>query len=398
MPYTISDYKTADETLRVNDLRQALYDAGAILMEKVLVNLHGNEHKMRRTVEARILRPNYFRWYEAEVYPKTLQETIRPYLEAGQADLVDLAYRILLNLTADFSGVDRPEKSPEETARLLGMLRTFGKAATLGQAKGDREAIVREIEAALEEFDRDFYQPSKQRRLQEIARLEAGEITEDELPRDILTELIRNQDSLELSDEVLMKETAFFLLAGAFTSIHTLTHSMHELFERLQDAAENQRVREDPIYLQRCIHESMRLHPSSPTAMRRPTCPFHTREGDELNEEDTLVIDLMSANRDETVFGSDAREHNPERELPKGVQPYGLSFGRGMHACIGINLAAGALPKEDTDPNTHQYGIIALTARQLLDYNAQPDPEHPGVVDTSTIRNNWASYPLLFRS
>ena len=106
MPYTISDYKTADETLRVNDLRQALYDAGAILMDKVLVNLHGNEHKTRRTVEARILRPNYFRWYEKEVYPKTLQETIGPYLEAGKADLVDLAYRILLNLTADFSGVD----------------------------------------------------------------------------------------------------------------------------------------------------------------------------------------------------------------------------------------------------------------------------------------------------
>ena len=31
MSYSISDYKTASETLRVNDLRQALYDAGAIL-------------------------------------------------------------------------------------------------------------------------------------------------------------------------------------------------------------------------------------------------------------------------------------------------------------------------------------------------------------------------------
>ena len=46
MPYTISDYKTADETLRVNDLRQALYDAGAILMEKVLVNLHGKSTRL----------------------------------------------------------------------------------------------------------------------------------------------------------------------------------------------------------------------------------------------------------------------------------------------------------------------------------------------------------------
>ncbi len=398
MPYTISDYKTADETLRVNDLRQALYDAGAILMEKVLVNLHGNEHKTRRTVEARILRPNYFRWYEKEVYPKTLQETIGPYLEAGKADLVDLAYRILLNLTADFSGVDRPEKSPQETLCLLGMLRTFGKAATLGQAKGNREEIVREIETALAEFERDFFQPSKQQRLLQIQRFESGAISEEELPRDILTELIRNQESLGMSDEALMKETAFFLLAGAFTSIHTLTHSIHELFQRIENPLENQRVRTDPVYLQRCIHESMRLHPSSPTAMRRPTCPFHTKEGAVLNEEDTLVIDLMSANRDETIFGEDAQAHNPERLLPKGIQPYGLSFGRGMHACIGINLAAGALPKEDTNPESHQYGIITLTARQLLDYGAQPDPDNPGVVDTSTIRNNWASFPILFKS
>ena len=83
-------------------------------MEKVLVNLHGKEHQMRRKVEAKILKPNFFRWYETEVFKKTLEETINPYLKEGKADLVDLAYRILLNLTADFSGIDRPEKSFDE--------------------------------------------------------------------------------------------------------------------------------------------------------------------------------------------------------------------------------------------------------------------------------------------
>ena len=118
---------------------------GEVLMEKVLVNLHGNEHKSRRSVESKILQPNFFRWYEKEVFSKTLQETIYPYLKEGKADLVDLAYRILLNLTADFSGVDRPKKTAEETGRLLNLLRTFGKAATLGQAKGDKKEIVKDI-------------------------------------------------------------------------------------------------------------------------------------------------------------------------------------------------------------------------------------------------------------
>ena len=397
MAITIKEYSSAGKILRQKDLRQALYDAGEVLMEKVLVNLHGNEHKSRRSVESKILQPNFFRWYEKEVFSKTLQETIYPYLKEGKADLVDLAYRILLNLTADFSGVDRPKKTAEETGRLLNLLRTFGKAATLGQAKGDKKGIVKEIEDALDEFNQDFYKPSKKRRLEIIKNIENGFTAEDDLPKDILTELLKNQDNLKLEDEFLMKETAFFLLAGAFTSIHTLTHSMHELFERFKSNPREE-VTDNPLFLQKCIHESMRLHPSSPTAMRRPTCPFHLDNGEEMNEKDTIIVDLMSANRDESIFGNDAESHNPNRDLPKGVPPYGLSFGKGMHACIGLNLAAGALPKENSDSKTHQYGIITLTAKKLIEFGASPDPDNPGIVDTSTIRNNWSSYPILFKN
>ena len=396
MSYTISDFKTAGETLRVNDLRQALYDAGAILMDKVLVNLHGKEHQMRRKVEAKILRPNFYRWYETEVFKKTLDETITPYLKEGKADLVDLSYRILLNLTADFSGIDRPNKSVAETERILSMLRTFGKAATLGQAKGDKDAISNEINDSIEAFNVEFYKPSKQKRLEYLNRFKLGEISESDVPKDVLTELLKNQGKLGLSDDIILKETAFYLLAGAFTSIHTLTHAMHELFERMKDPTQENRLMKEPIYLQRCIHESMRLHPSSPTAMRRPTCPYQTNDGKTLNNSDTLVINLMEANRDVSVFGLDAKEHNPERNLPSGVPPYGLSFGKGMHACIGVNLAAGIIPKEDTDPLTHQYGIITLTAKKLLEYGAVPNKNKPGVVDRSTVRNNWSSYPILF--
>ena len=396
MSYTISDFKTAGETLRVNELRQALYDAGAILMDKVLVNLHGKEHQMRRKVEAKILRPNFYRWYETEVFKKTLDETITPYLKEGKADLVDLSYSILLNLTADFSGIDRPNKSVAETERILSMLRTFGKAATLGQAKGDKDAISNEINDSIEAFNNEFYKPSKQKRLEYLNRFKLGEISESDVPKDVLTELLKNQEKLGLSDDIILKETAFYLLAGAFTSIHTLTHAMHELFERMKDPTQENRLMKEPIYLQRCIHESMRLHPSSPTAMRRPTCPYQTNDGKTLNNSDTLVINLMEANRDVSVFGLDAKEHNPERNLPSGVPPYGLSFGKGMHACIGVNLAAGIIPKEDTDPLTHQYGIITLTAKKLLEYGAAPNKNKPGVVDRSTVRNNWSSYPILF--
>jgi cytochrome P450 len=393
---TVTDYKQASETLRLTDLRQSLYDEGAILMEKVLVNLHGAEHRARRNVEAKVFRRDFFHWYEREIFPTTLNETLRPYLNAGKLDLVDFGFRVMMNLTADFAGVDRPKRTAEETAQLLRILRTFGKAATLGQALGNRDEIRAEISQALLEFDTDFFQVSLQRRQGLLAQLEHGEISEDDLPRDVLVELLRNRSETPIEPDVLMKEIGFFLLAGAFTSIHTFSHAMHEIFcWRVSHPEDAQRYRDDPLFLQKAIHESMRLHPSSPTAGRRPTCPVQLPTGDQATPADHVSVDLLSANRDPKIFGADAADYCPHRDIPRGIGPYGLSFGTGMHACIGLNLAAGTLPKADTVASEHQLGTVTLIARELIRHGARPDPDQPGVVDRSTIRNNWASYPIL---
>ncbi len=392
----VSTYKHANETLRLNDLRQALYDEGAILMEKVLVNLHGEEHRSRRAIETKVFRRDFFEWYEKQVFPTTLRETLGPYLAAGRTDLVDFGFRVMMNLTADFSGVDRPLRSPDETTRLLRILRTFGKAATLGQALGDREAIRAEIRQALEEFDVDFFTPSMARRRALLEQHRRGEIGEDALPRDVLVELLRSESETPITHEVLMKEIGFFLLAGAFTSIHTLTHAMHDIFSwsaaHPQDA---RRYADDPVFLQKAIHESMRLHPSSPTSGRRPTCPVHLPNGQDATPDDLISVDLMAANRDTTIFGPDAADYNPHRAPPHGASPYGLSFGMGMHSCIGLTLAAGSLPRAEATAREHHLGTVSLIARALVQHGARPDPDQPGVVDRSTIRNNWSAYPIL---
>ena len=392
----VSSYKQANDTLRLTDLRQALYDEGAILMEKVLVNLHGDEHRTRRGIETKVFRRDFFEWYEKQVFPNTLRETLTPYLAAGKTDLVDFGFRVMMNLTADFSGVDRPARTPEETANLLRILRTFGKAATLGQALGDKEAIRAEIRAAMAEFDRDFFQPSMARRRALLERLKRGEIAEDALPRDVLVDLLRSEDQTPIAPDVLMKEIGFFLLAGAFTTVHSLIHAAHELFSwSATHPADARRYAEDTLFLQKAIHESMRLHPSSPTAGRRPTCPVHLPTGQDATPEDSISVDLMAANRDTSIFGDDAADYNPHRPAPRGAGPYGLSFGIGMHSCIGLNLAAGMLPRADTQAHSHQLGTVTLIMRVLLAHGARPDPEHAGVVDRSTIRNNWSSYPIL---
>lgn len=393
---TISTYKAADDTLRLNDLRQALYDEGAVLMSDVLVNLHGEEHRARRNLEQRVFRREVFRHYEAEIFPRTLAQTIAPFAAAGTCDIVDFGFRVMLNLTADFSGIDRPEKSAAETETLLRMIRTFGKAATLGQALGDKEAIKAEIRATLGEFDARFCEPSLARRRALLERFKRGEIAEAELPNDVLTVLLRNEDSIELGREAILREMAFFILAGAFTSIHTMTHTMHEIFTWCAAHPEDRaRIDADPAFLQRCIWESTRLHPSSPTAKRRPTCPVHLPTGGDVGTGDEVVVDLMAANRDPAVFGADAAAFNPHRENPRGASLYGLSFGSGMHACIGRNLAAGVPLRPGLPERDIQYGTVHLIVRGLLDHDARPDPADPAVVDTSTIRRNWLRYPVL---
>ena len=72
----ITDYAQASKALRQRDLRQGLYDEGAVLMDGVLVNLHGDRHKARRGLENKVFRRDFFRYYEKEVFPQSLQENM----------------------------------------------------------------------------------------------------------------------------------------------------------------------------------------------------------------------------------------------------------------------------------------------------------------------------------
>ena len=174
---------------------------------------------------------------------------------------------------------------------------------------------------------------------------------------------------------------------------------MHELFTwgetHPEDAA---RAVNDPLFLQRCVHESIRLHPSSQVAMRRALCPVHLTDRADAQTGDEVAIDLEVANRDVAIFGSDAAQFNPHRVLPRGVPPYGLSFGLGMHACVGLTLAAGVLQKSDVESATHHLGTVALIAQALLRQGARPDPNNMPQKDQGTTRDLWAHYPLLLNT
>ena len=395
--FSVSGYQAASDTLSDKQLSQSMYDEGAVITADVLLVLHGAQHRARRGLELRVFRRDFFRYYEHEVFPATLAQSMAAYAARGHADLMELGYGITMNLTADFAGVDRPRGDAEETSRLLRLTATFSEGATLVHSTRDKEVVRAEVRAALQEFDATFYRPSMLRRRDLLAQFAAGTITEDDLPRDVLTVLLRNEDKVEIAPDLMMREIAFYLQAGSHSTANATTHAFHDVVTWCAAHPDDaRRVRTDPLFLQRCVHESLRLHPASPVAERRPVCPMHLTSGAPATPDDRVVIEMAQANRDTSVFGPDADIFNPHRVLPEGIPPWGLTFGTGVHTCLGRDLDGGLQAREDTDPATHQYGIVPLLVKALLDRNARPDPARPPSRSSHTERPNWGCYPILF--
>ena len=180
---TVTTFADARDCYRNRDLRQALYDAGEVIMSDVVVNLHGAEHRDRRRLENRLFRRDTFTLYEQDLFPPIIESTLAPYLAEGKAELVTLGHQLMMNLAALTAGVDRPQGTPEETFRLYDYLTTFIEGATLAHYTGDKEAKAAEVLAALEAFDAEFLAPGMARRRELLEQHEAEELTADDLPK-----------------------------------------------------------------------------------------------------------------------------------------------------------------------------------------------------------------------
>lgn len=396
-PHVVTGANEIAKGLRNPHLKQALYDEGAVIMDQTLLTLHGEAHRKRRLLEFGVFRKDFFNWYEKTVFPATLERSMAGDIAAGRSELIDLGYRVTMNLTADFAGIDRPEQSNQETARLLRLVATFSEGATIIHSTRPKEAVRAEVRAAIADFVPQFLDPSIERRRGLLAQLGAGEITEDDLPRDVLTVILQKGDPDEFTPQVLTREIAFYLQAGAHSTANSTIHAFHDIFTWAEaDPARWTRLREDPIFFQRCVHESLRLHPASPVAWRRAMCPIALDGTGDIAEGDMVEFRLAESNRDTAIYGADAAVFNPERDVRPPYPPFGHTFGTGVHTCLGRDLDGGIVPRADADPRTHQYGTITLFLRDLFGRGARQDPDDPPRPATHTARPNWGHYPIVF--
>ncbi|MFN3216759.1 MAG: cytochrome P450 [Acidimicrobiales bacterium] len=414
-PVTLTSWAEVHDAFRAKDLRQAGYTEGAIVMADCLLDLHGHEHRERRRIENRLFRRDVFAHWEHEVLGATIAATLDPFVAAGGGDLTVIGYRSAMNLTATIAGVDHDITDTTATERLYGIVKTFSAGATLAHSTRDKDEVRAEVRAAMDAFHDELYLSSLERRRALVAEADGDATAEAALPHDVLTTLVRHRERLGLTPEVQFREICFYLQAGAHSTANAFVHTVDELLRHGETHPDDlERARHDLGFVQRCMHESLRLDPASPVAVRTALADVVLGSGRELPAGTTVVLDLTAANRDPSVFGDDAETFRPRRAVPEGVPPWGASFGGGTHACIGAELDGGLEPPRisptddraasgatggaagDVVGEDHLFGTVAVMTHAFLAAGGRQDPAEAPALDPTSSRRHFSSYPVVF--
>src|ERR1035441_3245011 len=146
---------------------------------------------------------------------------------------------------------------------------------------------------------------------------------------DLTTELIRACDAGLLSEDEMLGLVMFLFSAGYRTTAALLGNATEQL---LANPAEAMRLRQDDSWADAVVEESLRHEPPSQIVPRQ-TGEDCTVGGVDIPAGRLLVSLLGAANRDP------AQHRDPDRFLPSRAEGRPLSFGGGLHYCIGAALS-----------------------------------------------------------
>jgi cytochrome P450 len=376
------------------------YDEGNI-RDGVVSIMHGSRHRSRRRIENTQFRIEDLRSYEHVLFPPIVERFVTAAVTDGEADLFRLGSVLAVALAAKRAGFDYVLEESRDLDDLVSYVEAFAQISAIVDAR-DPDAVREMAKEVLRNFKEQFGVPSLRRRQRLLEAHANGEIDERELPRDIMASLLRHRDDPELGltdDFGVIRAAAIYLQGGTHTSAQTLVNTV----DLLLDAKERRpdywdRVATDATFAQRCIHETLRLRPTTPRAKRR--AEKATAVGDVMIPEGAMVVlDFHAGNRDVNVFGADADIFDPDREIPAGVHRWGLSFGGGSHICPG-RAVAGGLPQPSVAAQLgdgHLFGLVAKMLQAIVRHNPERHPQKPQARDDRTERfTRWDEYWVIF--
>ena len=139
-----------------------------------------------------------------------------------------------------------------------------------------------------------------------------------------------DEDGDHLDDAELMALCSLILFAGHETTTNLLCNAIVALDRH---PAELARLRADPSLVNRAIEEVLRFEGPIKILIRW-VVQDHERDGRQVRAGDRVFLLLQSANRDKGTFA------DPDRfDIGRPAKPLHVGFGRGLHACLGAQLA-----------------------------------------------------------
>ena len=148
---------------------------------------------------------------------------------------------------------------------------------------------------------------------------------------DLISALVQvEEDGERLSEDELLAMVMLLLVAGHETTVNLIGNGMLALLEHPD---EMERLRSDPALIKPAVEELLRFH--SPVEMATERFPREDTAvaGVTIPRGEMVLAVLASANRDERQFV------DPDRlDLTREPNRH-LSFGQGVHFCLGAPLA-----------------------------------------------------------
>ena len=236
-------------------------------------------------------------------------ELLDAVVETGRIDIIDdLATPLPVIMIAEILGVP-PEDRADFKRWSDALVAVLGGGLIAPQVTDD--AI-----AARDEFVAYF------KRIFELRRAEPRE--------DLVSKLLALEAQGDhLTPEELMAMCILLLVAGNETTTNLIGNAMLALTE-FPEARE--RLLADPSLVPSAVEEVLRFYPPVQATIRFPKRDVELR-GQTIGARQPVIVWLASANRDEAVFPN-ADTFDTTREETRH-----LSFGLGIHFCLGAPLA-----------------------------------------------------------
>ncbi|GGE61088.1 cytochrome P450 family protein [Priestia taiwanensis] len=146
----------------------------------------------------------------------------------------------------------------------------------------------------------------------------------------ISTLIFAEEDGQRLNEKEIYSTLMLLIVAGHETTVNLITNTVLAL---LQHPDQFQLLKDNPSLLDSAIDESLRFYSPVELATERWASEAMTIHGQDIQKGDPIIVSIAAANRDERMFD------NPDIFDITRKNNRHLSFGSGIHFCLGAMLA-----------------------------------------------------------